>query len=277
MKNHDNFGCWLLVVGLCLTARAEPLSGIYCNQKNTWIDTEKCLTEKTDGVFNVLQIKGVHVLLSQPMLEIKSGKSYKLSGYFRKGKNSPDSLFYFGVACYDKNKKVIGTYNFVTVPKTETELVAPCHASEQVVKVKDAAKWQRSKYLSVVFQIDDSGKFADLPNDHIALRGIEKVEAEKNYYKVTMGGNSDRDYPAGTKVRLHTDSATFAYAAADRQVVPNDWQEFSAVIASTATNAYDSSQWFNGTSYAKIVIMANYDDHQDGIMEFRDIVLTEEP
>lgn len=220
---------------------------------------------------------GTHCF-SKELIPIDPAKAYKLSGWFRSIGNAK-SRIHLGYTPYDAKKEVIAPWNAACWPNSETVLAADCNADDTVVKIANGAAWGTYGGSVIAFDVDDSGKFADLPNRHISSLGIMKVVNKGQCWEVNLRSKCGRTYPAGTKVREHGSGNTHLFNAAGAEVVPTEWTQYSGTIRESAKSTMVNDQWAPGTAYVRIVIFSNLG--QDNAEELQvladDIVMTEDP
>jgi len=119
----------------------------------------------------------------------------------------------------------------------------------------------------IAFNVDDSGKKADLPNTELSGREIVKVEKNGEIYDVTLKNKCGKKYAAGTKIREHKSGGTYIYLGAVNKDIPADWAEFSAV--------FKKANLWPGICGAKILILANFGGKPDQAMLIKDVKLEE--
>ncbi len=221
---------------------------------------------------NIIAVGGTGLFLSQKSLTIDPAAHYRIAGSFRSG-GSANIRFYFGATCLDAQRKPILPSQFLAVPGSDTVLTADCLPTDWQLSVKDASRWKSGKLYKVAFETDPSGKFADLPNDKLAVAAVTEVSKEDGKYTVKLENASGKFYPAGTHVRQHQDGPNHLYVAAWKEATPQ-WQEFSAEISGMSLEKLSTTQWRPGTKLARLCIIANSTGLPDAILEMRDISLT---
>ena len=232
-------------------------------------ETTKMNSLDTDGN-GVFQVTGSALILS-PFIPIQFGKRYRLSGSFQSvGSEGPSKLL-FGYATYTINEEEITVQSVNYHSNTETELFRPCTSLDTELYVRNATNWKVDPLGNVAFEIDSTGGFSDLPNFNLSLRGITRIEPGSDHAVVHLANSCGKDYPAGTKIREHTiPSGQGGYLYTHNVLLPEkDW-----------TTVYDGLRpWNNfrhGTSFVRIVIIANHNQGPTYVTEFKDILLEEE-
>ncbi|MHB9138401.1 MAG: hypothetical protein ACYC4Q_03240 [Victivallaceae bacterium] len=212
-------------------------------------------------------LKGSDTMLSKASFNIDPEKTYKISGSFKLAPDSKPSKFYFGIMpLNDKGQQIFPVY-VNTIEGTETELAADCNLEDTVIKIKNGDKWKDGKFNLIAFNIDDSGKKADLPNTDISSMGIAKVEKNGDAFDVTLTAKCGKKYAAGTKIREHMSGGTFIYLGAANKDATPEWTE--------SAKTFKKEDCWPGTCSAKIIILANYGGKPDQAMMIKDIKLEE--
>ncbi|MEI8309650.1 MAG: hypothetical protein WCH98_02720 [Verrucomicrobiota bacterium] len=219
-------------------------------------------------------------LQSEKSLKIDPQKTYRLSGSFHQTAESAATTLYFGVAPLDEEGKAINSNQVNVVEGTETELAANCQPADTVVTIKNGTKWEISPegatYECIAFDVDDSGKFTDLPNSNLSKLGIVEVTKAGDGFEVTLAKPCGVTYPAGTKVRKHLASSNGIYAAASGKKLSQEWTELSGNIEPGPLFGNPKDKWWKGTKRAKIVIIVRGASDAIPQFEFKDIRLDEE-
>ncbi|MDD5596348.1 MAG: hypothetical protein PHV82_00300 [Victivallaceae bacterium] len=215
-------------------------------------------------------LDGAGQAVSRDFIAVCPDKIYKLSGRFKSASGN-NSLIYFGFIPYDKNKTYIGCHAVRYIKNTETELAKKCTAKDNVIFVKDARNWVKKNSACIVFEVDDSGKYSDLPNFNYSSAGIEKISREDGYWKIELKTGCRRTYPANTKIREHFDdgSGTYIYSAAKCSKVPDRWTAYEGTVRKD--NKHLPCIFRPGTEYVKIVILQT----GNTLLDFKNIKLKE--
>lgn len=212
-------------------------------------------------------------VIGKEFLPIDPNKTTTLTGWF-KSAGATKSRLYFGYALYDAEKKLILSRQVNCVPGTETTLAEACAKDDMVVKIATGSKWTLSSNACVAFAVDDSGEYADLPNRKLSGTGITKVENKGDHWEVHLKKKCDQAYPVGTKIREHVAITGYAYTAASSKHVPQEWTQYSGIINSMSKNSSPKKQWWPGTRYVKIVLLANYQQRKDTELHVDDMSMT---
>ena len=186
-----------------------------------------------DGkVANTLLIKAPYAFVtSKGTIKIEPEKSYKVSGSLKLAPNSAPGKFYLGITPLDEKGQMLIPAQVCAVDGTETELTADSNPDDMVIKIKNGDKWVAGNCF-IAFNVDASGKKADLPNAELSSQGIKSIEKKGDMFEVSLNGKCGMKYAAGTKVREHIvkDLSQGICIAASYADVPDDWKGFSAVF-----------------------------------------------
>ena len=132
------------------------------------------------------------------LVPVDTGKRYRLSGEFRLAPDSDELSVVFAIVPHTADSTRIYGPNICFVPDSETVLFSNVRKGDTVLKVKEAAKWDRaaaSAIGKIAFDIDPSGKQGDLPNFNLSPF-ISKVTSDgvvtlkKPMEKGLSGGNA---------------------------------------------------------------------------------------
>ena len=190
---------------------------------------------------------------SAELIPVDIAKTYKISGWFKNADEKKPYL-YLGLMPFDADKKQIHAVFVNIVPGSDATLAEACKAEDTVLKVKDASKWViKDKINHVAFDADSSLK--DLPNSKISS-AIVKVEQRDNCWEVTLEKPCGKAYPANTPVRLQKDGATYMYPVLMANFQSSDWKEFTAQVKGVAKSGNPGTQFWAGTKYVKVIILA---------------------
>lgn len=190
------------------------------------------------------------------LVPVDTGKRYRLSGEFRLAPDSDELSVIFAIVPHTADGTRIYGPNICFVPDSETVLVADARKGDAELKVKDTTKWDRAAASSigkVAFGIDPSGKQGDLPNFNLSPF-ISKVTSDG---VVTLKKPMEKDYPAGTSVRLHLDRKFFGIFRGFEKL-GDRWKTLDVIVSPgslrrplVAPSLYD---WWPGTTKAAILL-----------------------
>jgi hypothetical protein len=256
----------VFLLGMCTIAFAEE-NQISMNQEE-WHG--KGLSTIEDGGQKHLQVKGPGLLFYKKEFKVDPTQSYTLKAEFKSGNTKTPNLF-FGLICLDENKKHIATQYVNVLRGSETELTQACSAEDKVVKVKNAAAWKTDKYSYIAFDIDNSGKFKDLPNNKLSSMGLLKIKEKDGIWNVTLKSSCGQTFPAGTKVRLHRSGGTYLYSIAINEPVLTEWTELEDDINGQTLAGFDSNKFKVGTKYVRIIGLINFQGDNDTITLIKNV------
>lgn len=229
---------------------------------------------EVDGA-KVFQINGSAGLMIKKKMDIDPAKTYQVSGQFRAAPETQAGPLYFGVIPYEANGAQILPQNVLVVAGSETQLAKDVQAEDVEIIIKDGSKWRPTGSLTIAFEIDETGKLADLPNRKLAPI-IDRIEKQEDgTAKIILKSKINKAYPAETAVRQHAFGGSYMYTAAANAPVPAEWKSFSGVIRGEAAAGGPSGKWWKNTRKASIVILANYGGKPQNSLQFKDIKLEE--
>ena len=190
------------------------------------------------------------------MFPLDPKASYELSGFFT-SEGGP-GMVYLGFDCYDANKKRITSREVTPIPRTETELVQAVKKGDKVLKIKDGSTWKFDKrwtplYGVVAFDVDPSGKYADLPNRKISLRGITEIRQVDGQWEVTLKKPMLESYPAGTKVRQQRSSGAMKWVV--WKYLKENWVGITGKASGISSGGQKQNMFYPGTRYFRVVIL----------------------
>lgn len=172
----------------------------------------------------------------------------------------------------DSGRNPISSGSVFAVPKTDTALAADAKKGDTVLKVTDASAWLAKGLFSVAFKTLPELK--DLPNRNLSP-SVKSIRKNGTLWEITLSGGISADYPAGTGIREHRHASTYPYSAAGNEVAPEEWNSFYAILKGEAISGAPFHQWWRGTRYAAIGILANTDGSPDSILLIRNLKLEE--
>lgn len=182
-----------------------PAQEIKLDQAADWKHETSRPVKYADGIFT---LDGVVHLFSQRMFNVEPGKKYAFTAEFRNPEAKKLPGICTAVVFVDENGRKIPAREYMTIPSSETELVAPVALTDNVLTVKKNPIWKTNKQLSLVVAFDVKSDQADLPNSKISTV-IKSFENVGDTVKVTLTKPLYASFPAGTKVRLHRSAAFY--------------------------------------------------------------------
>lgn len=212
-------------------------------------------------------------LLSDKAFAVDPTKKYRLSGTFRARPGAEPSVFCFGYAPYDAMDVRIITAAVNRIPDTETELAEEAKAGDTVLKIKDASKWDRDGDSRVV-SFNVNADFSDLPNRDFADTVPGKITQMNDLWEVALKTPLKNGYTQGTRIRQQTHrGGIYIYTGAGERKTSEGWQTFSGTITGFANSGMTAVQWWPGTCFARVLILANLNAKNRPIIEFKEITV----
>jgi len=262
MNIASKLGIGLFAAGI-LAAGAAELASI---KKAADVTTPKAVTE-ADGV---LSGKGGKSLFSRQLIKIDPSKKYQISGEFRTAAG-PAALVYLGFAPCDA-KSGIQARAVNTVANTQTEIAEDAKKGSKTIKVKNAAKWNKtSKYSWMVFGAKDD--FSDLPNLNAVSTVPQSCKQVGDVWEFTLKTPLTADIAAGTKVRQQLDGASYMYTAGVFKP-SSKWTVRKGIAAGIAKYGNPEKKFWPGTVSARIVILV-LQAQKDTVTEIRNVKVEE--
>ena len=173
------------------------------------------------------------------------------------------------------NGRPIGGMTVAAAKETLTELAEPVEKGAKSFKVKDVSGWAKAtagrKNMCVAFNAKED--LSDLPN--LFCSGL--IAGFTPEGEVTLrNGKIARDYPAGTKVRLHYDYESFGIGTLYLKA-GNEWKSAMITVKPAVPGEfnYARSVWWPKVNAAGVHLMLRGKIPADGGVLFRNIVLEE--
>ena len=151
-----------------------------------------------------LRINKAQTYVCSKLFPIDPAKKYIVSGDFKMEKGTPCKVL-LTVCQHTAGGTPIYGNQVYAVQGTDTELAAPVKKGDEAVTLKDSANWgdaTRGGIYRVAFGTDPSQ--SDLPNLRLSPR-LGAFTPQAGETRIPVKGKIMRDYPAGTKVRMHRD------------------------------------------------------------------------
>lgn len=231
--------------------------------------SESRITEK-DGVF----VSGAYNrVISRTMLAVDPAKKYRVSGEFRQTAGK-DAKIHFGVAPYSADKKFIGPLNSIIYGKTFNTLKKAVKAGDTKIEIAPQSDWIARNHFRVAFNAQKDG--SDLPNFDISKGAPVKrsFNVDAGTIIITLSKPVEKDYPAGTNVRLHTGGGEFLSCAGEALALSNDWKSFSGEITGESSG-HTRKNFRKNTKFAAIMFRVYAPDRVNSKIQFRNLKLEE--
>jgi len=266
-------GAAMFASTFALAGESENLiaNGNAADGLKNWNNVKKVADDGPDGA-KCFEVTGHTHAISQELIEVDAQSKYILSGMLKSGNEKPNKV-YVGLALFDKNKRGIDSTSVSVLPKSETVLAADAKKGAKVITVKEAPGWDallKAKRLMVVFDVDNSGKYNDLPNfNYYEVKGLESKD---DGVEVMLGKALAKDFAAGTNLRAHSKSGQLMYAFTANKNF-GDWTKFSGTIKPEIKYGAPGSTFWPNTKYVKAFILANWGQKDGEVLKFTNLSL----
>jgi len=151
------------------------------------------------------------------------------------------------VTSYDKDKKIIQSYNVLNFAGSEAKLSREVKIGDNELWLKDAnaRKWSARPWASIAFNAKEN--YADLPNRDVINKNIKKIETVGNELKITLKTPMKKAYPADTGVRQHIWSSDAIVFTAP---VNSNWTKKAGTVTGLlGVNPYEKGRFWRGAVY----------------------------
>ncbi|MFH1855978.1 MAG: hypothetical protein ABH836_01960 [Candidatus Omnitrophota bacterium] len=143
-----------------------------------------------DGVGdNVCFETGISNWTSSELIEVDSSRYYEISGFFKSIGSAGLSRLYFGVACYDENKRFIDHSSISRVKSGSTpvftQLAHDAKVGDRYVDLVDASKWSVFYHATVNFNVDPAtakNKIKETGGSYDPVTNTWKPDGTEAYY-----------------------------------------------------------------------------------------------
>ena len=204
-------------------------------------------------------------------------KKYVLSGDF-KAEKAPGCKVLLTLCQHTAGGSRIYGGQIYAIAGSDTELAAAAKKGDTSVKVKDSANWgiaAKGGIFRIAFMTDPSQ--SDLPNLRLSSP-LAAFTAQAGETEIPLKGKVMRDYPAGTKVRMHRDvwGGSEIIVSAD-----SEWKSIERVIAPAQklpAKQILPYSWWPRAAKASVAIsfLAPKSFPEGGVLLIRDLKLEEE-
>lgn len=216
-------------------------------EKADWQDSPNLKTLPDDVL---LLAKGL--VVSTEMIKADPAKSTILSGDFRCTVPGKKVRIYLAFRPADAKKDAITAYQVNVVPGTDTVLTAPVKKGDLTIHVKDGSKFRTG--TKVVFNTKED--YSDLPNREVSYGNFKKAEKlPDGTWQITLSLKMHKEYPAGTKVRLHANGGYQYVSIFD--LTDTKWKSVKGTVKGMAKTGMGGRMWTPGTAFSNIVIFTN--------------------
>jgi hypothetical protein len=240
-----------LTVGLLASACMGMLSAqeIISIEKPADFAPSRQVAQAEDGA---IVLKGNGAFTSVKDMTVDPAKKYQIIGEFcLKGGKTPN--VYLGFVPYDgKNRQITPSMIYINV-KSLTEVAADAKKGDQVIKVKDASKWDaKSPYSFVALGAKED--FSDLPNGD-CIFNQPGIKQNGEVWEIALRKPLTKDIAAGTQVRQHFAGSSYIYTAGMFNKPSGQWVTKKGVISGIAKFGPSYNKFWTGTKKAKVVVL----------------------
>lgn len=229
----------LIVAALFATAAISAADQVIdLNNPDVWMPGK--FVKNQDGT---LVIKSSNSMQTKNLYPIDSKHTYNFSGTVRKAANAVTPATYFGFLFFDKDKKYIAPVMAHTDKKSVTELAEPAKKGAVTIKIKANKLWVAKNYYHAGFNVQDGKLSRDNSPGYIT-----KVANDGANMIVTFKRPIQKDYPAGTKVRIQM--AGGYYYTNYFSKTSDQWKNFGSNIK--------AAQFWPEAAYLRPLILANW-------------------
>ncbi|NLX97116.1 MAG: hypothetical protein GXY83_13160 [Rhodopirellula sp.] len=218
-------------------------------EKDDWTNNQ--LICRQDGSLGLM---GGQLTYSAETFPVDTTAVSKLSGQFKRlpGAGEKDR-FFFAFLTFDKDMKRIDAIHVNPVQESDTELAAPCTASDTAIKLKKGSNFTKGSYIAFHTRND----YQDLPNRNVNAQApiTDSKQLDDGTWLVTVKAPIGLDAPAGTRVRAHQ-GGWYQYSGAFAQTIPDDWTSFEGTIQGSEAGDH-RSKWRPGTAYAQLILFGS--------------------
>lgn len=224
-------------------------------------------------------------VFSEEYFPVQSGNTFEVAAKVAYEDPDHGGIVYVGLAPFDEDKLPIKSAEVHVIDNTVTELTQDAARGQTVLRLKDGAAWaealenfsplQNGRNGVVAFDVAAEG-LGDLPNRNISASGL-KVVAQDGGWEVQLTKPLERDWPAGTRVRLHYETATYCYVGS--APASPDWKDVAgSYLAPVQGAGVTPGHLWPGTRYVRFVVLSTRDGSQNpGRVFFDDLSLTSLP
>ncbi len=239
-----------LTVGLLASACMGMLSAqeIISIEKPADFAQKRQVAQADDGA---IVLKGNMAFISVKEMTVDPAKKYQLSGEFCLKGGKPAKV-YLGFVPFDgKNRQITPAMIYINV-RSLTEVAEAAKKGDQVIKVKDASKWDaKSPYSFVALGAKED--LSDLPNGN-CIFNQPGITQNGEVWEITMRKPLTKDIAAGTPVRQHFAGSSYIYTAG--MLKPTEqWTTKKGVISGIAKYGPVYNKFWTGTKKAKVVVL----------------------
>jgi len=239
-----------LTIGLLASVCMGMLSAqeIISIEKPADFAQKKQIAQADDGA---IVLKGNGTFYSTKVLTVDPEKKYQISGEFCQ-KDGKQVNAYLGFIPFDGKNRQIGPAAVNINKNSLTEVAEAAKKGDQVVKVKDASKWNaKSPYSFIVLGAKED--LSDLPN-YDRIFNQPEIKQNGDVWEITLRKPLAKDIAAGTPVRQHFAGSSFIYTAG--MLKPSaQWVTRKGVISGISKFGIQYNKFWKGTEKARVLVL----------------------
>ena len=249
----------IMVKNLCtVLLLLFAISSIYANNKELlandikkWIGKVELSPKhsKENSPCFVLYGRYPTKLIYKDFFPIDKNKSYSFKARLRTLDEKLPASAYMGFEVLDAKKRQITYQNVVTVPLNYSEVILAKKGSKEVI-IKLIPNFEKIVKQKLAFNAKEDK--SDIPNFDLSPRCKKVTKIDDNTIKIELIQPLTKDYPAGTKIRVHSCYAVPMYYLVSGWMPAGDGKECVAKLDGVANipGANKLSFW-KGTAYAR--------------------------
>ena len=216
-------------------------------------------------------VKSRTTLRSAKFITLDPAKKYRITGEFRMKGGKPNRV-YLGFMPFDDKGKWIPPNVVNGNNSTLTEVVADAKKGDQVIKVKDASKWNMKtphSHLALGAKAD----YSDMPNRDLVTTLKPNAQQKDGAWEILLKQPLKKDVAAGTPVRQQLDGAAYIYTAGT-VILTDQWVTRKGTISGIADFGTPWGKMWKGTAKVKVLLLLTEGDNTSETL-FRNIKVTE--
>lgn len=210
--------------------------------------------------------------------KIDTDKTYRLSGEFRVvGVESPVGTLFLGFDPFDQQGRVIRPINVLAAKNTPIATLASMAMNgDTTLVINDAKKWEKIYPVNLIaFGAEEDN--SDTPNFNLSpcIRKDGARRLPDGNLELTLVAPLKLSYPAGTRIRLHSDGPSNIYTGGWKKL-STQWQNLSGTISGThSSDTFGPKHWYKSTAAAQVVMFLDAPAQDGGKLELRNIKVEE--
>ena len=197
-------------------------------------------------------------LIYKNYIPINPQKSYTLKVSFKTLYPNLPASGYMGFEVLDANKRTI-TYQNIVVANLPYSEVISARKGDKYLIIKMISNFDKIKKVKVAFNAKTD--LSDVPNFDLSPNCKKAEKTPDGNLKIELYAPLVKDYPAGTKIRFHSQYAVPMYYLAKGWMPSDKWKECVAILNGVNTTTSPSkTKFWKGTAYVRpFVWFGNWD------------------